>query len=55
MTVDELTASILHSEDLAEAIVRKFIDLNGKQSLSLSLSLSLSYKWFGAFVIGFTV
>ncbi|XP_048776326.1 allatotropins-like [Ostrea edulis] len=34
MTVEELTTNILHSEDLAEAIVRKFIDLNGDGIIS---------------------
>lgn len=30
MTADELTTNILNSEDLAQAIVKKFIDLDGK-------------------------
>lgn len=40
MTADELTTNILNSEDLAQAIVKKFIDLDGKFVLSLSLSQS---------------
>lgn len=40
MTADELTTNILNSEDLAQAIVKKFIDLDGMFAHSLSLSLS---------------
>eukprot|EP00105_Crassostrea_gigas_P024174 XP_011444328.2 PREDICTED: uncharacterized protein LOC105340129 [Crassostrea gigas] len=34
MTADELTTNILNSEDLAQAIVKKFIDLDGDGIIS---------------------
>ncbi|XP_078325960.1 allatotropins-like [Crassostrea virginica] len=34
MTVDELTTNILNSEDLAQAIVKKFIDIDGDGVIS---------------------